>query len=420
MKAKNYLNIFLSVVFMLILTNSKTQNNYYIYSNAYGGYEPWYTTTNTGAMNSAFGTEGVDWYRTYFETADPGAVFSASTCFVFLEGSDAHAIALEAFLDDNAALIESWVSGGGNLFLNAAPNEGDNIDFGFGGVHLIYPWYAGLASAADPMHAIFNGPFLPVGTEWTGSSFSHAVLNGGGTTPLIIDELTPTRVILAEKAWGSGKVLFGGMTTNNFHNPELESANLRANILRYLACAPPPCSPAVPTGLYADNITTTSAKLHWDAVPTVDKYAVFVYTAAGAFVVKKKPVSNSTNIPGLTPGTDYVFKVRSLCVDEGTMSAFSDPAFFTTLMRTDMPEGEISLLIYPNPGDGVLNISSGGFENENVTVNVINMNGAVVYKNIMAFNNGTGLLDLSNLTSGMYYVRLSCDQKNISQLVVIQ
>lgn len=71
---------------------------YYIYSNILGGLEPWGTTTNTIAMTSAYGDEGVAWFRDYFETVDVESVFSPDICFVFLEGSDFCADELEAFL----------------------------------------------------------------------------------------------------------------------------------------------------------------------------------------------------------------------------------------------------------------------------------------------------------------------------------
>ena len=57
--------------------------NYYIYSNVYGGSEPWYTVENSNAMNTVFGAG--EWTLDYFETCDPALVFSANTNFVFLK-----------------------------------------------------------------------------------------------------------------------------------------------------------------------------------------------------------------------------------------------------------------------------------------------------------------------------------------------
>ena len=41
-------------------------------------------------------------------------------------------------------------------------------------------------------------------------------------------------VILAEKTWGSGTVMVGGMTTTNWHSPAPDGSNFRANLFTYL------------------------------------------------------------------------------------------------------------------------------------------------------------------------------------------
>jgi PKD repeat protein len=215
---------------------------YYIYSNIYGGSEPWYTTTNSEAMDAAF-VDG--WELDYFEELDPVAVFSAATCFVWLEGGDAMANELEDFLADNSTLIEGWVASGGKLLLNAAPNEGDGMDFGFDDVELNYAWYTGTAEIVDDTHPIVTGPFTPVGTSWSGSSFGHASIEGTFDA-VIVDQFATDVVVLAEKEWGAGHVMFGGMTPNYFHSPATEAANLRANILAYLSeCATAPIDMAM-------------------------------------------------------------------------------------------------------------------------------------------------------------------------------
>ena len=71
---------------------------------------PWGNTSNNTAMNNAFGPGG--WILGSFEGVSPATVFSASTSFVFLEGSDAHAIELNTFLITNLPIIESWVADG--------------------------------------------------------------------------------------------------------------------------------------------------------------------------------------------------------------------------------------------------------------------------------------------------------------------
>jgi hypothetical protein len=190
---------------------------------------PWNVTANEQAMDAAFGAGG--WQDLRYETVDPLAIFSQNTSFAYLEGGDRNANQLEAFLNANLSTIEGWVANGGSLFVNAAPNQGDGMNFGFG-VTLgpIYNVERGGVSAVDAAHPIFNGPFTPIALTYTGHYFAHTNVIGD-FTPLLQDSRGVT--YLAEKDFGNGHVMFGGMTTTNWHFPKVEAFNLRANILSY-------------------------------------------------------------------------------------------------------------------------------------------------------------------------------------------
>jgi PKD repeat protein len=205
-------------------------NNFLVYSSLPDD-APWSDNGNASAMQSVFGD---GWSLEFYETLDIASVFDSSTCMIYMEGSDKHANEMENFLISNQEVIETWVANGGNLFINAAPTEGDGMDLGFEGTSLHYPWYSSGGVAIDEAHPIFDGPFLPVETLISGSSFGHASLSGLFDT-LMSDPFSPEKVVLAEKVWGLGRVVFGGMTTTNFHEPLDAAFNLRANILDYMS-----------------------------------------------------------------------------------------------------------------------------------------------------------------------------------------
>lgn len=213
-------------VHTITYTLPAAEDKYYIKSNIGN---PWGSTSNQGAMDDAFGAMG--WIQESFEDADPATVFSPTASFVFLEGSDAHANELNTFLITNLGLIESWVDEGGCILINAAPNEGTNINFGFGGTTLIYPSYENNVFGVDPAHPAFVGPMLPTTTAMTGPYYSHGRITGVDLTNVLING---TDVVLAEKPWGGGTVMFGGMTTSNWHTPAPQGNNYRANLLTYL------------------------------------------------------------------------------------------------------------------------------------------------------------------------------------------
>jgi len=72
-----------------------------------------------------------------------------------------------------------------------------------------------------------------VGTSFTGTSFCHATVSGAGITSLVDNGVGNST--LAELDFSLGRALFGGMTTDIFHSPQPEAANLRANIIAFAA-----------------------------------------------------------------------------------------------------------------------------------------------------------------------------------------
>ncbi|MBW2290786.1 MAG: hypothetical protein JRG94_00590, partial [Deltaproteobacteria bacterium] len=135
---------------------------------------PWGSSAPTDAMDVVFGSG--NWIDERYETAIVGSVFSADNSFVYMDGSDDNALELAAFLTANIAAIESWVAAGGRLLINAGPNEGGDIDLGFG-IALTYQvgvTNSATADANETSHAVFAGPATPVGTSFTGP-ISHAM-----------------------------------------------------------------------------------------------------------------------------------------------------------------------------------------------------------------------------------------------------
>ena len=210
----------------------------YLYSSVAGS--PWNSTSNETDLDLAFGAG--NWDQLFFETVVPSTLFSADYSFVFLEGSHNGADELEAFLGTNGTLIENWVVAGNSLFINAAPNEGDGMSYGFGGVQLVYNGTQDISSveASDPSHPIFSGPQAPVGTSFSGNNFSHAIICPAGLNASVLLEDTNdnTKHALVEASWGFGKVFFGGMTPSSFHNPDPNAQNLRSNMFVYLQSIP--------------------------------------------------------------------------------------------------------------------------------------------------------------------------------------
>ncbi len=222
------------LIFSLILFSLCSESlatPYYIES-ATPGRSPWGRTNYSEDMNAVFGVGG--WINEKYETINADDLFSSANDFIYLEGSDRHAQEMEDFITAHKVKMEAWVYAGGTLFLNAAPNEGDGMDFGFG-VSLVYSDSSRTVTAVDPDHGIFHEPFGVTGTTFSGNSFAHSTVNGSGLNPLL--QGTSGRYVLAEKTHGRGVAFFGGMTSRYYHSPQPQVSYLHQNILKYQASA---------------------------------------------------------------------------------------------------------------------------------------------------------------------------------------
>lgn len=223
-------NILSSESLSFMVTYPGAEKTYGIYLRSQVG-EPWGQIGNQTVFDLVF-PDG-EWETAFFETVDINNILTPSNV-ILIDGSDDGAIELNTFLTDHLTQIEDWVAAGGTLLLNSGPNEGSDINFGFDGTMLIDTNNQSSVTAANAEHPIFIGPETPITTSYTGSSFSHGHITGNNLTPLLVGG---EFIVLAEKNWGSGVVMFGSMTMPNYHTPTTEAINLRANMVHYLKTA---------------------------------------------------------------------------------------------------------------------------------------------------------------------------------------
>lgn len=95
------------------------------------------------------------------------------------------------------------------------------------------------------------------------------------------------------------------------------------------------------------------------------------------------------------------------------------PGANCTALNTDNFEKEDLFKVYPNPTNGLLNIRINNFTGK-ASINVIDINGRTVYSNINNDFNVESSINLNNLSSGMYIIKVSADTTTYTEKLIIK
>ncbi|MBK6482413.1 MAG: T9SS type A sorting domain-containing protein [Chitinophagaceae bacterium] len=179
----------------------------------------------------------------------------------------------------------------------------------------------------------------------------------------------------------------------------------------------------VPTGTFASNITSSSAKTNWNATTAANKYKVR-YRISGTNTWSTISASNNfKKLVNLSAGIQYDWQVQSICNTLGLgKSAWSSTQnFMTNALRLSLDE-EISLHVYPNPVTSFATITFTLHKSENVLIRLFSVEG----KELMEitnehFSEGNHAVNFpaGTLAAGIYFVQLNTEQEVMTKKVVV-
>jgi len=76
--------------------------------------------------------------------------------------------------------------------------------------------------------------------------------------------------------------------------------------------------------------------------------------------------------------------------------------------------------IYPNPAQGILNITCSGFKTENGSIKVLSVDGKELFTHQVKKGNENIELDLTELKAGMYLCKLNIGDRSSTQKIIIE
>lgn len=169
-----------------------------------------------------------------------------------------------------------------------------------------------------------------------------------------------------------------------------------------------------PVASNATNIEDLSFTANWSSVSNADSYLLYVSDdpSFSGYVIGYDGLSvsgTSTGVTGLVFGTTYYFVLEA--VNLYGISQESNVISVTTTAATD-EFGLNDCVVYPNPGNGNIILSSG---NDKIhSVMVTDVSGKVVYsKQFDIALDGEFQLQLQNLSNGMYDISILTEKSRI-------
>ncbi len=168
------------------------------------------------------------------------------------------------------------------------------------------------------------------------------------------------------------------------------------------------------------NISFSGTSLEWATVATATFYQYQLDEEQSFSTPLSGTESGSTAITGdLLPSTTYFWRVRA--GNGSGNSAWSEIRSFTTETATETMKtisGEV-LTIFPNPSDGLVQLSIGGKSfKENCTAALFSFDGKLIKE--FEIEPSSSRLDLRNFQKGIYLIRISGDNKVESKKLIIR
>lgn len=194
----------------------------------------------------------------------------------------------------------------------------------------------------------------------------------------------------------------------------------------------------VPGGLYVNNTTGKSAMLNWNLTTngmpqgTIIGYGpVSAPANLWAQVVVCHP-ANSHLLTGLQPNTIYGVRIRTNCSNCTTAlnsndkrSNWTNVITFNTGFYRDLNSGgnnSENIAIYPNPNKGNFTVNFDAAEGENVSMELVDINGRVVFDRNVTSTGNTNAIDvnLNGFLGGVYVLKMNIGGSVSATKVIIE
>jgi hypothetical protein len=299
-------------------------------------------------------------------------------------------------------------------------------------------WAVKLMSSALPTNTILTGtisplsfvagaevtvPFSATGIFMPDNIFSVELSDNEGrfTSPQVIGTLTSTEpsdilctIPLNTLAGDAYRIRVVSSNPHVVGSPNVFNISI--------AISPDACT--IPDGLESSGILSASTQLNWNPVAIATDYRVRYKISGNNPWTNISTTSHSVQLADLLPSTTYVWQVRTICQALPLIGSDWSPqvSFTTAQLRvenaaTDFfecypnPSQGLSIVTWKQPVSGFTRLDLFGALNQHIGSIVEEFTEAGIYRR---------QIDLSNLNSGIYYLRLRSNGMEVIRMLVIE
>ena len=174
------------------------------------------------------------------------------------------------------------------------------------------------------------------------------------------------------------------------------------------------------TGMRVDFLDPCgcSVDLAWDALSGALGYQIEGKVAGAPCARRITTTATTKTVPGLTPGTNYEWRIRARCAGTNIITGFSPVQSFTTLTPRLMENLEVAIV--PNPATDVINLRLVLDQDESIHVDLLNSMGqSMGLQRSLQGNQIDEQFNVSELSTGIYWFSITIgDQKYIREVLV--
>jgi len=181
----------------------------------------------------------------------------------------------------------------------------------------------------------------------------------------------------------------------------------------------------IPTSLNILSMCPEYLTLTWAASSGADSYDVYLLGEKYMELVGST-TETSMEIPVTNPDATFWFAVRAKNEQEGWVSprtrakTYSGGVFNCSVVGIEDNVFSSQVNIYPNPTSGEFTVKLGNEISGKTEISVINNLGQVLRNILWTSSNNLETVDVSNLTPGLYFVRIESGRNSVTKKLIIK